>query len=499
MGMLTVSHSSLATNDDATVVKSLASMAHQADSLAPASLRDLPVEVHVLVMENLPDFPTLKKFIHAFPRMARIFKGFQKRIFTGVLRSSGLTLQLQKIITAIMTIREQYPATPCPTELFFDKYLDRKDQPVDMMKFANPIRMLRYIARTMASVNEFVESFVQKRFFAHEMPVLPLSHTESYRVHRAFWRFQLCYELSHPGGSVGVKHNAEPPERWSRRYIGHEDGIPVPRLRNGWLSCRELPRAPLLTDFLQTLYSWEIEEITVARFHLMTQVNAFQYNRIAGTPDDLRNENSLMQRLVMDLDNWHKDPEIPRDHLLVADLRVSPRHPDLYHEPIWLDNPLEACSVNIEPNSLNGLLYARAQWGWCMWDVPRLHASGFLSPYFYIEDTWTTGNPFESFIRNMNEIPALINAQFSAIDNELSARFRSDLRRKLQASELKRHNRRKAWLRNWVKTRDPALYQEWCDACTGTTFDRQFAQTCYLRAMTIKRQEDQANRGRPLP
>ena len=495
--MLTVSHSSLAIDDHTTVVQSLASMAHHADILAPASLRDLPVEVHVLVMENLADFPTLKKFIYAFPKMARIFKGFQKRILTGVLGSSGLTLQLQKIITAIMTLREQDPATPCPIKLFFDRYLDQKDQPVDMMKFSNPIRMLRYIARTMESVNEFAESFILRRIFGRGMPEIPLSDTESYRVHRAYWRFQLCYELSHPGGSVDVKHNAEPPERWSRRYIGCEPGARGRQLTKDWLCYRKLLRAPLLMGFLQTLYPWEIEELNVARFHLITQVNAFQYNRIAGTSDDLRNQNLLMQRLVMDLDKWHEDSEIPRDHLLVVDLRV-PRRPDLYHEPIWLDNPLEACSVNAEPNLLNGLSYSRAQWGWCMWDVARLHAIGFIVPSFYIEYT-STGNPLESIFRNIHDIPALIEAQYSAIDKELSKRFCSDLQWQLQLYALEIHDRRKSWLRNWVKSRDLALFQEWLRACTSPNFNLQVAETCYLRAMTIRRQETQAYRNRARP
>ena len=496
--MLNLSHSTMNTNNDATVDKSLARMARHVDSLAPASLRDLPVEVHVLLMESLPDFSALSNFISLFPRMVRIFKSFQRQIFTGVLRSSGLSLQLQKIITAIMAVREQYPATPCPTVLFFDMYLDRKDQPIDMMKFANPIEMLHYIARIMDGINASAESFVQKRILLHDMTTFPLSDTEAYRVHRAFWRFQLCYELTHPGGSADVECNAEAPERWSRRYIGHEDGIPVTRPAKGWLSCRERRQAPLLTEFLQRLYPWEVEEMNVARFHLMTSVNAFQYNRIAGTPDDLRDQNSLMQRLVMDLDNWHEDSENPMDHLLVADLRVSPRNPALCHEPIWLDNPLEAGFVNIEPKDLNGLIYVRPQWGWCMWDVPRLQAFGFLSPSFYIEDAGTEF-PFERFIRDMTEIPAFINAQFSAIDNELSARFRRDLRRELRANELENHTRRKEWLMNWVSTRDPALYQEWRDACSGPLFDEQRAQTCYLRALTIKRREDAENNAHPRP
>ena len=495
--MLIISHSTMNTNDDTTVGKSLASMAHHDGSLAPASLRDLPVEVHVLVMERLPDFSALNNFIDSFPRMVRIFKGFQKRVFTGVLRSSGLSLQLQKIITAIMILREQYPATPCPTELFFDRFLDRKDQPINMIKFANPIGMLRYIARTMESINEYVESCVQRRILIRDMTILPLSDTESYRVHRAFWRFQLCYELSHPGGSVDVKHNAEPPERWSRRFIGNEDGIPMPRPTKGWLSCREMPRAPLLTDFLQTLWPWEIEEINVARFHLTTVVNAFQYNRIAGTPDDLRNQNSLMQRLVMDLDNWHEDPENPIDHLLVANMRVSPRDPDLCHEPIWLDNPLEACSVNVEPNDLNGLQYAQPQWGWCIWDASRLQASGFINPLPYVDnEAWTEIAP-KSFMWDTSKILASINSQLSAIDKDLSARFRGDLHCELQAYEQERHLRRREWLMTWVSSRDQALYQEWRDACARTPFDHHRAQTCYLRALTRKKREDRENRARP--
>ena len=487
--MLILSHSTMDTNADTTVDKSFARMAHHEGSLAPASLRDLPVEVHVLVMESLPDFSALNNFINSFPRMVRIFKGFQKRILTGVLKSSGLSLQLQKIITAIMTLRERYPATPCPTELFFDRFLDRKDQPIDMMKFASPIEMLRYMARTMESVNESVESFVQKRILVHDMPIFPPSDTESYRVHRAFWRFQLCYELTHPGGSVDVEHNAEPPERWSRRYVGNEDGVPVPRPTKGWLSCRETPRASLLTGFLQTLYPWEIEEINVVRFHLTTVVNAFQYYRIAGTPDDLRDQNSLLQRLVIDLDNWHEDPEFPTDHLLVANLRVSPRDSDLWHEPIWLDNPWEAGSMNVEPNDLNGLQYARPQWGWCMWDVPRLQARGFIGPSPYVEDeAWIESNASDGLIWNTKEVLAFIDAQFSAIDNELCARFRCDLQQELQAYEQEKHIRRKKWLMTWVSSRDPALYKEWHDACTMISFNQQRAQTCYLRALDMRRQ-----------
>ena len=270
------------------------------------------------------------------------------------------------------------------------------------------------------------------------------------------------------------------------------------RPAKGWLSCRERRQAPLLTEFLQRLHPWEVEELKVVRFHLMSNVNAFQYNRITGTPDDLKDQNWLMQRLVMDLDNWHEDPENPMDHLLVADLRVSPRNLALCHEPIWLDNPLEAGFVNAEPRELNGLIHARAQWGWCMWDAPRLQASGFLRTSFYAEDT-ETECPFESFVRHMIEIPACLNAQFSAIDNELAARFRCDLRRELRANELEQHIRRKEWLMNWVRPRDPALYQEWRDACSGPLFDEQRAQTCYLRAMNMKRHEDAAIRSYPRP
>ena len=484
------------TNDNTTVDNSLDSMAQHVVSLARAPLCDLPTEVHVIIMESIPDFSALYNFINAVPGMAPIFKGFQKRIFTGVLRSSGLSLQLQKIITAIMTLREKYPETPCPTKAFFDRYLDRKDRPIDMMKFANPIGMLRYIVRTAESIDEYVESFVRMRILVHDRTAFPLSDTESYRVHRAFWRLQLCYELTHPGGSVDVRHNAEVPERWTRRYISNDDHIPLPRPMKGWLFSHGEPVTPLLKDFLQTLSPWEIEEIRVARFHLVTKVNAFQYNRIAGTSDDLRNQNSLLQRLVTDLDNWHDDPEDSKDHFLVADLWISQWDPDLSHHPVWLDNPLEAGSVNIEHHALNGFEFVRGQWGWCMWDVPRLRASGFLGPSPYIEWDWIETTP-QSHLWSVTAELALIDAQFSKIDNELSARFRRQLQWELQAYEQERHMRRKEWLMTWVQTRDPALYREWYSLCTRTPFDHHRAQTCYLRARTLKTAADAANRARP--
>ena len=464
-------------------------MARQANPLARASLRDLPVEIYAFVMERITDFSALNNFINAFPRMASILKAFQKQIFTGVLKSSGLSLQLQKIITAIMILREQYPATPCPPKAFFDRYLDRKDQPVDMMRFADPIGMLRYIVRTTESIDQYVASFVQMRILVHNVRDLSLSDRESYRVRRAFWRFQLCYELTHPGGSVDVRHNAEAPEIWARRYIGNKDAVPAPLNMKGWLFGRGETQAALLKDFLQTLCPWEIEEINVARFHLITKVNAFQYNRIAGISDDLRNQNSLLQRLVLDLDNWHRDPEDPKDHLLVTNLWISHGDPNLRHDPEWPGNPLEVASKNIEPVDLTGLRDARPQWGWCMWDVQRLSACGFIGLPDHIEVIWI-GNMFTRVFWNIND------AQFSAIDNELSQRFLRQFQWELQAHEHGEHIRRKEWLMNWVSTRDPALHQEWRDICARTPFNRYRAQTCYLRALTLKRAVDRAGRAR---
>ena len=491
--MFTVSHSIMHTNDSTTVDNSPSSMALQVNALAQASLRDLPAEIYVFVMERISEFSVLNNFINAFPRMAPIFRSFQKRIFIGVLRSSGLSLQLQKIITAIMILRGQYPATPCPPKAFFDRYLDRKDQPVDMMRFADPIGMLRYIVRTTESIDQYVASFVQMRILVHKVTDLSLSDTESYRVRRAFWRFQLCYELTHPGGSVDVRHNAEAPERWERRYIGNEDAVRTPLTMKGWLFGRgETTQAPILKDFLQTLCPWEIEEIIIARFHLITKVNAFQYNRIAGISDDLRNQNSLLQRLVMDLDNWQRDLENPKDHLLLTNLRAFHRDPDLCHDPEWLGNPPGVASENIEPVDDLDLGYTRPQW-WCMWDVQRLSACGFIGHYDHIEVIWI-GNPSTRIFWNIKPIKALIDTQFSAIDNQLSERFLRQFEWELQAHEHGEHMRRKEWLMNWVSTRDQGLYREWRDICASTPFNYYRAQTCYLRALTLKRAVDRERR-----
>ena len=465
-------------------------MAQQVNLLARAPLRDLPAEIYVVIMERIPDFASLDNFIIAFPRMALIFKNFQKQIFIGVLRSSGLSLQLQKIVTAIMVLREKHPETPCPPKAFFNWYLDRKDHPVDMMKFDDPIGMLHYIARTTESINEYVESYVRMRILVIDMKEFPLTDSESYRVRRAFWRFQLCYELTHPGGSVDVRHNDEAPERWTRRYVGDKMVIPAALTMKGWLFCHEEPQAPLLKDFLQTLWWWEIEEINAARYHLTTKVNAFQYNRIAGTSDDLRNQNSLLQRLVMDLDNWHADSENPKDHLLVTNLIVSQRDPYLCHDPVWLGIPLEATNINIDPIDLQ-FQGARAQWGWCMWDVHRLRVCGF------IEDRWSITIP--TVFGNTKGILEFVDSQFSAIDNEVSERFRRQFQWESQAYEHREHMRRREWLMTWVSTRDPELHRQWRDICATTPFDVFQAKTCYLRALTLKRAEDRRRHARRRP
>ena len=489
--MSTVSHSIILTNDSTTVDDSPDSMAQQVNLLARAPLRDLPAEIYVVIMERIPDLASLHNFIIAFPRMALIFKNFQKQIFIGVLRSSGLSLQLQKIITAIMVLREKHPETPCPPKAFFNRYLDQKDQPVDMMKFDDPVDLLRDIARIAESIEEYVESFARRRILVHNVKSIPVSSTESYRVRRAFWRFQLCYELSHPGGSVDVKHNDEAPKRETRRYVEIEGVVLRPLAMRNWLVSRGKPQAPLLRDFLQTLSFWEIEEMNVARFHLTTQVNAFQRKRIAGTPNDLRNQNSLLQRLVMDLDNWHADPENPRDHLLVTSLRVFQGNPALRHDPFWPGNPLEVAFKNVDPNTLNGLNYEKAQWGWCMWDIHRLGACGFQGFDIFTE-AWSGKTPPSDF-RCINDIVA---AQFSAIDNELSLLFRRQSYKELQAYEHGEHMRRSQWLMNWVRTIDPDLYRGWRDICETKPFTAYQAQTCYLRALTLKRWADRSRRAR---
>ena len=469
------------TNDSTTIANSPDSMAQQVNPPVPVPLLDLPAEIHVVIMEGIPDFASLNNFIIAFPRMALIFRTFQQQIFIGVLRSSGLSLQLQKIITATMILREKHPETPCPPRAFFDWYLDRKDHPVDMMEFDDPIGMLRYIARTTESVEEYVESFGRMRILVHNVKSLPVSSTESYRVRRAFWRFQLCYELSHPGGSVDVEHNDEAPERGTRRYLERE-AILLRRLTmKGWLVGRRQPQAPLLKDFLQTMSFWEIEEISVARFHLVTQVNAFQYNRTAGTPDDLRNQNSVLQRFVMDLDNWHADPENPKDHLLVTNLRKFYGDPALLHDPVWPGNPLEVASRNVEPSDLNELIYAKGQWGWCMWDVHRFGACGFQG-LDILEESWSGKTPPSDFWC----INHIIAAQFSAIDNELSSLFRRQLYGELQTYEHGEHMRRRGWLMNWIRTRNPELYREWCEICEKTPFNAYRAQSCFLRALHLR-------------
>lgn len=73
--------------------------------------------------------------------------------------------------------------------------------------------------------------------------------------------------------------------------------------KQGWLTCNGHQPSYCLNEFLETLWGWEIDEIEAVRFHLRSEVNAFQYNRTTNGSTDLSEQPSLLQRLVRDLDH----------------------------------------------------------------------------------------------------------------------------------------------------------------------------------------------------
>ena len=292
-----------------------------------------------------------------------------------------------------------------------------------------------------------------------------ISPTEWYRIQRAFWRFQLCYELAHAAPSAGTiptkkDRSSKVPDRWQRRYFQHrryypEETQPMPN----WVQNRGLPPGELLTDYLNTLTSWEIEELDAARFHVRAEVNRFQYHRVAGAEagEDLGEQDLLLQRLVRDLDYWNEDPHLPTDHFLVVDFFHPAIEAAHRVSTVWTDIPSPANEPNITsgPNCTMALQLAQMiayqnyeSWGWSMWDSARASKRGILAGppmlarnnhtdmWDLIEDDWKR-------VQTANY--GCYEDQFDEVDGAIEVSFQSDLRRKMWEDQVERVRNMSGW------------------------------------------------------
>ncbi|KAK3175108.1 hypothetical protein OEA41_002354 [Lepraria neglecta] len=350
-------------------------------------LRALPTEILVEILKHIPSFDCLYNLLILLPTGRAILKSFVRNIFNAVFRTSR-KYQLARQIYVVMVIRNRRPNLPM-TRNYFHHLLDADEPDAILRRLCKPSGAPMATLRDISDVSDSIEILVKD--FAHSRIAIPskepddsISPTELCRIRRAFWRFQLCYELSGSREpSAAPARQQSPPCRspLPTRFVWPQTSFRAgPCISQAWLNGRgETAREIEVERFLQTLSIWEIAEFEAVRSHLASVVNTLQYRRSTTGFDGVHEQPVLIQRLMHDLRNWNLDGADEEDHLLVANLRMV-RHPAGVGK-YWLENGEAnfANSTTTQRSRLSTRYNDKDEhWGWCMWDVERLIRRGLL-------------------------------------------------------------------------------------------------------------------------
>ena len=192
---------------------------------------ELPAEIRFMVMHHAPDLLTLLNLSSVYPDLALELQRTSEVLIPAVI-SRSMSTELEKLANAIVTLHAQ------PLRVHAD--LDSQTRRIDISGLhadwsTHVLTNLKILVEIQGTIDFFVHGFVQTQ--GH--PVggqcsTPFTETELYRIHRAFWRFELCCELYQSTTATDgyEKHGKFREVRINRQYI-----------------------------FLRTLTPWEAEEL----------------------------------------------------------------------------------------------------------------------------------------------------------------------------------------------------------------------------------------------
>lgn len=369
------------------------------------SLQTLPTELLLEITKYIPDFASLNgllTLLAAHNRGVSFIEDFQKEIFANVIRA-GREHELSRIVTAVMTLRNDSTTKQIllgkgagERKNFVYKYLrsddrERDGKPHYLQWFSDPIATIRDIWSISHDIDVLVQDFAQTRIVTpSEQPERPPSSTELYRIRRAFWYFQLCYELVHGEEYMTSRAEDDAQSQRTRRFVhyrAHQAGQPC-FPNTGWLYGHTGKKLSRTVHYcMHSIPSWPVEDIEAVRFHLSSLINAFQYRR-QGKSSLSSWQPALVQRLTKDLDHWREDTENSVDHLLVAELRSD----------------LDRSAIE--------------QWGWGMWDAERLSKRGLKPKSEHTHSRYLSEKAFRE----------CEDAQSTYIDRWVVEKFRVDMR-----------------------------------------------------------------------
>ena len=419
------------------------SITHHGEAMG-CSLKALPAEVLVEVMTHLPDMAALSRFFTAYPLSFFHFQPVpvSNRILNSIMNK--MSPELRHPALTVLAVRSRVPIDPSHvTTRFIEHHREADVYDAQLRLGSYEPSALLDLTTIAESIESLTESFARDRVLGPSMQHnMPLSPTESHRIRRAFWGFQLCYDMCHPEDTTSSRGNYEVKSRSTRRYVQYQINQPNSKNVPNWLKCRgEKYRPKFLSRYLPKLSRWEHEELEAIRFHLTAEVNRVQFHRSCGSDDKLFREPVLLQRLIRDIDHW--DPAISEDHILVTALRQT-RY--ARHEPVVWDRFHHLYDASF-PNTSHRLQIqvfqeGNPQWGWCLWDETRLEQRGLFDVvYEKLLSVWKGDDEVQTArIRERRGVlgrthAECVSAQYTVLDRRIAVQF--DLDARLHAERLR--------------------------------------------------------------
>ena len=352
------------------------------------SLQTLPLELLLEISKYFLDFPSLNglfTLLTAHYQGVSFIQDFQSTIFANVIRFDRED-QITRIIIAVMSLRNDttigHPFSKDGlAELdFVWKYLLSPDiksarKPHYLPWFSDPIATVRDICQISEDIEKLVQVFLNACIIkpSGQKDALPVSSTELYRTRRAFWRFQLCFDMCHADDLVPYGFDSQHtsplaalfPCYWSRQiYV------------LGFLDATRLePTNPIIPDFLtfflRNTSGQEVEELDTVHYCLALLINKLQYGGGHNNSSRLRSQPALLQRLINDVAH-QQDEEGDEKVDPIAFMRSEIRHGGarfaLYRENRRREG-FQALNQAIISNVPS---ISDKNWGWRIWDEDRL-------------------------------------------------------------------------------------------------------------------------------
>ncbi|KAL8688359.1 MAG: hypothetical protein Q9218_005709 [Villophora microphyllina] len=456
----------------------------------PSNLwRLLPVEIRIEVYKNIADLPTLRNLIAASPPDQAIYRTYSRK-FCGVHRTGSK--QLSTWIGETIGCRNYESPAYDQFADSLQEYIARNCWPsLETYYATDAVAYLFFAAETTESIEGWVQSFGRKRILlTSSQPTGQLSKTELYRIRRAFWRVCGIIEWR----ELEAARSYEPKQQSTRnaRFVSTYDRSETDSgeqwfCRNDGTNYRSsaLKRPPTLSPGCSDLTDWELKELDAIRGFLRDEINSVQVEQ-ESSPNILHSQPLLIQRLVKELENPTLGERYSLANFLTMGIAECP--PNSWDntlnnsKPPELQASLEAGEARMVYRQQESLCRT-VNWGWSIWDRPRLVQCGILLPRQFPQgNIQITGLLKKRRDQHKQTVRRLKDTK----DIRVRSRFKADVQ------EVKLQLKRKETMQ-WAKTGRPALYRVWLTLVQSESPSQKalrVANRCFEKALQLREEAE---------